>query len=133
MNAPHGPDTHELGPRLGNWPLPGKILVTIIIIMMAIGFAGALGQIIFHDIIPTFWSEKSHLMTYTKAANKPTSDRGDLIADSTAKNRGDLIGDIAEEKKIRAEKSINSTEEAFEKIEKDVNNLEKELINAEKQ
>ena len=100
MNVHRGPETPELGPRLGNWPLPGKILVTIILIMTAIGFAGALGQIIVHDIIPTFWSEKSHLMTYTKAGSEPSSDRGNLLADSTAKKRGDLFGDIGEEKKM---------------------------------
>ncbi|MGD2270663.1 MAG: hypothetical protein PVI06_09715 [Desulfobacterales bacterium] len=99
MNAHHVSDTHELGPRLGNWPLPGKILVTIIVMMMAIGFAGALGQIIVHDIIPTFWSEKSHLITYGKAANEPSSDRGDL---TTGKGRGDLFGDITEEEKATA-------------------------------
>lgn len=40
--------------------------------------------------------------------------------------------DIAEEKKIRAEKSIKSTEEAFEKIKKDAKKLEDELMNIEK-
>ena len=100
MNTHNGLDTHELGPRLSSWPLPGKILVTIVLVMMAIGFAGALGQIIVHDIIPTFWSEKSHLMTYSKAEKEPSSDRGNLFADSTAKKRGDLFGGAAKEKKM---------------------------------
>jgi hypothetical protein len=39
-------------------------------------------------------------MAYTKAASEPSSDRGDLFADSTAKKRGDLFGDMAEEKKL---------------------------------
>jgi hypothetical protein len=98
MRADQGADTRELGPRLGNWPLPGKILITVILIMMAIGFAGALGQIIVHDIIPTFWSEKSHLVTATKVADESSSDRGDLFAESAANKRGDLFGDTAEKK-----------------------------------
>jgi hypothetical protein len=102
MNAHNRPDTYELGPRLVNWPLPGKILVTVILMMMTIGFAGALGQIIVHDIIPTFWSEKSHLMTYTKAGDEGSSDREDLSIETTGKKRGDLFGDIAEEKRITA-------------------------------
>ena len=67
--------------------------------MTAIGFAGALGQIIVHDIIPTFWSERSHLMVGTKSADETSIGRGDLFADSTANTRGNLFGDAAEEKK----------------------------------
>ena len=45
----------------GDWPklallsLPAKALVTAIIVTMAIAMIGALGQIIVHDIIPTFF------------------------------------------------------------------------------
>ena len=99
MDAQHGREAHESWPRLGNWPLPGKILVAITIMMMAIGFAGALGQIIVHDIIPTFWSERSHLMVGTKTSDETSTGREDLFADSTANKRGDLFGDTAEDKK----------------------------------
>ena len=90
MNTHNGPDTNELGPRLNSWPLPGKILVTIILIMMAIGFAGALGQIIVHDIIPTFYSgaESKDGGAHTDMTEEPQyesgSARGDLFADLSA-------------------------------------------------
>ena len=42
----------ELGPRLCNWPAVGKVLITMIILMMTLGLVGAVGQIIIHDIIP---------------------------------------------------------------------------------
>ena len=58
MNSNITTGAFELRPRLEHWPLPGKVLITMIILMTAIGFAGALGQIIVHDIIPTFWGEK---------------------------------------------------------------------------
>jgi hypothetical protein len=41
-------------PKLALMPVPAKVLVTMIILTMAIGMSGALGQIIVHDIIPTF-------------------------------------------------------------------------------
>ncbi len=50
--------TREIGPRLRNWPIPGKILLTMIVVMMAIGMSGALAQIIVHDIIPTLYQKE---------------------------------------------------------------------------
>ena len=43
-------------PTLAQLPMPAKALVSIVILTMAIAMAGALGQIIVHDIIPTFFS-----------------------------------------------------------------------------
>ena len=99
MNSQHGMSAHDSWTRLGNWPLPGKILVTMTLVMMAIGFAGALGQIIVHDVIPTFWGDKRHLIVSTEADKARSTDRGDLFADSSANKRGDLFGDTAKEKK----------------------------------
>ena len=66
MNSINRPKSSELGPRLESWPLPGKALVTMIVLMTAIGFAGALGQIIVHDIIPTFWGEKKSMISMSR-------------------------------------------------------------------
>lgn len=73
----------ELGPRLKDWPRPGKILVTMIILMLAIGMAGALGQIIVHDIVPTFWGEEKHAMMEMNQSEPGPTDRGDLFAEET--------------------------------------------------
>lgn len=74
-------ETLEMGlPRLRNWPLPWKALVTVIIIIIAIGFAGAVGQIIVHDIIPTFWGEKKLLKNDLGEQHKGKFTRGDIFA-----------------------------------------------------
>jgi len=68
--------------NLRSWPLTGKVLVTMIIMMMSLGLGVALGQIIVHDIIPTFWSDRQHL-TMDHAEMETQSDmRGDLFADA---------------------------------------------------
>ena len=45
-------------PKLVEFPLPAKALLTMIILTMAVALVGALGQIVVHDIIPTFFSEE---------------------------------------------------------------------------
>ena len=72
----------ELGPRMGNWSLPAKALATMIVLMLAVGMAGALGQIIVHDIIPTFWGAEKHAMPEMAPMPKASSDRGDLFAEA---------------------------------------------------
>ena len=42
-------------PRLSRLPSPAKALATAVILVMGIALLGALGQIIVHDIIPTFF------------------------------------------------------------------------------
>jgi hypothetical protein len=70
-------------PVMGRWPVPAKALATAVIVMLSIGMAGALGQIVVHDIIPTFFSgqeESAHQgeMEMPEAAGQ--SKRGDLFA-----------------------------------------------------
>jgi hypothetical protein len=68
--------------NLRAWPLTGKVLATMIIVMMSLGLGVALGQIIVHDIIPTFWSDRQH-MTMDHAGMETQSDmRGDLFSDA---------------------------------------------------
>jgi len=75
-------------PNLGLLSLPAKALVTMVIFTMAIAMAGALGQIVVHDIIPTFFSEEetaaysSGEMVSPKLSesDKSTGERGDLFA-----------------------------------------------------
>ena len=77
-------------PTLSAFPIPAKALVSVIILTMALAMAGALGQSIVHDIIPTFYSDQaledrsSHRMgdmspDKAGAENETASDRGDLF------------------------------------------------------
>ena len=46
-------------PTLAAFPRPAKALVSVVILTLAVAMTGALGQIIVHDIIPTFYSDQS--------------------------------------------------------------------------
>jgi len=81
---------------LGMMPIPAKALTTCVIVTLAIAMFGALGQIVVHDIIPTFFSpEASGTTTHDmggqgdgmeEPANSPSSEgRGDLFSDLTVK------------------------------------------------
>jgi hypothetical protein len=87
MNPNNKTMAFDLGPRLAHWPLPGKVLITMIILMTAIGFAGALGQIIVHDIIPTFWGEKKSVVPMAGEIYKNKFTRGDIFATMPSKKK----------------------------------------------
>ena len=70
-------------PSLTGMPTPAKALFTAIIFTMAIAMTGSLGQIIIHDIIPTFLGEGEH-KEYATA--EPSDSR------KTSIGRGDLLG-----------------------------------------
>jgi hypothetical protein len=74
--------------------LPAKALATCIIISLGLGMLGAIGQILIHDIIPTFYSgeesnkkspeTRSHSdMQMEMMETGTTSERGDLFAELT--------------------------------------------------
>lgn len=77
-------------PTLSLFPTPAKAWVTVTIIIMGIAMGGALGQIIVHDIIPTFFSERisgghtEHEMKVSELSDEEAperfaSERGDLL------------------------------------------------------
>ncbi|MBT8365211.1 MAG: hypothetical protein KJP23_10945 [Deltaproteobacteria bacterium] len=81
-------------PKLKLFPLPAKALVSAVILTMALAMTGAVGQIIVHDIVPTFFSA-SHsrngadssmpaMETQTAGEDEQTS-RGDLFSEEPAK------------------------------------------------
>lgn len=80
-------DSSELSLRLNNWPLPGKVLVTTIILMMALGFSVAVGQIIVHDILPTFWGNDEPVMASHLPPEESSEIRGDLFAETPAEEK----------------------------------------------
>jgi hypothetical protein len=66
---------------LAHWPMPAKLLATMTVLMLTIGMAGALGQIIVHDIVPTFWAENQPAMQMDHQPSAP-AERGDLFAET---------------------------------------------------
>jgi hypothetical protein len=77
-------------PTLSRFPAPMKILLTSILCTLALGMSGALGQVIVHDIIPTFLSGEGmvHDSGAQDAAGPPTA--------TVEEGRGDLFGDAPE-------------------------------------
>lgn len=72
-------------PHPGTWPVPAKALVTMAVVMMALGLLFAGGQIVVHDILPTFFSGKAMMSSSHDKMEEPASERGDLFGGSTAK------------------------------------------------
>jgi len=70
--------------------MPAKALVSMIILTMAFAMVGALGQIIVHDIIPTFFSNQpsGHLDTPEKSEQHASMEN-----DQSATARGDLFSE----------------------------------------
>lgn len=88
---------HQLsdnGVRLYRLSLPAKALVTSILLTLALGMAGAVGQIIVHDIIPTFFGE-SHGSHGSATQEGP--------AHGNAPGRGDLFSEMPTVEKAREE------------------------------
>jgi hypothetical protein len=69
--------TERLHP--GSWHLPAKALVTMIVVMMSLGLFFAGGQIVVHDIIPTFFGESPLASSGHNQVEEPASKRGDLF------------------------------------------------------
>lgn len=74
-------------PTLSTFPIPAKALLTAIIVILSIAMTGALGQIIIHDIIPTFFTgshPKGHMGSDEPEVNTTSEEdpsRGDLFAE----------------------------------------------------
>lgn len=68
---------------LRDLPVPAKILATAVIFTLGFAMLGALGQILVHDIIPTFYDSRMHGDTHRLAvpAEAPAQTRGDLFSD----------------------------------------------------
>jgi hypothetical protein len=72
-------------PKLRLFPVPAKVLATAVLCSMVIGMLGALGQILVHDIIPTFYRGSPAGHAGHSAQEAPAGDRGDLLADMPSK------------------------------------------------
>ncbi|MBW1696487.1 MAG: hypothetical protein JRH18_13720 [Deltaproteobacteria bacterium] len=80
-------------PRLVELPVSAKTLVTATILVMGIALIGALAQIVVHDIIPTFFTEKMLNKAAKVSVQKYGSDRKS-DAKSLLTERGDLFADL---------------------------------------
>jgi hypothetical protein len=83
-------------PKLALLPVPAKALVTMIILTMSIAILGALGQIIVHDIIPTFFTEEQMTGPAASEMESVTS----LGEGKASSGRGDLFASAPLEKKV---------------------------------
>ena len=90
MSRNKAPGETQKWPTLAQLPVPAKALVSIIILTMAIAMFGAIGQVIVHDIIPTFFAGQpsGHLENSEK-----TEEQGSKESDRAASGRGDLFSE----------------------------------------
>lgn len=96
--------------KLVTLPIPGKILATCVLATLAIGMLGALGQIVVHDIIPTFFSDEPATMSDMHAQTGPVPGETDATTAGDG-GRGDLFADL--ETKAAAEKKPFYENEQF--------------------
>ena len=85
---------YNQGMTLARIPTPAKALASCIIGVLAVGMLGALGQIVVHDIIPTFYSQAGNSdpapppgEQHAGMSHSPLPPSGDM--------RGDLFADLS--------------------------------------
>ncbi len=96
MSDPQTSTHRKSWPKLAHFPLPAKALVTMIILTMAIAMLGALGQIIVHDIIPTFFAEEQMVGHSAGEMESVTPPR----AGETSSGHGDLFASPPLDEKV---------------------------------
>ena len=97
-------------PRLAQFPESAKVLVTATILIMGIALLGALGQIIVHDVIPTFFTEDmSAGRMETEGRDHDQAKDADM--EESSSERGDLFSDLVAEEKEPEKKSFYKDEQ----------------------
>ena len=112
MNMEPGVKQRKYEPRITfrGMATPAKALATCIILTMTLGMLGALGQIVIHDIIPTFFASNTHVeMTPEPASNDGTSMDPSKSDDNG--NRGDLFSDLSPDKITPKKKAFYRNEQ----------------------
>ncbi len=95
-------------PTLALLPLPGKVLVMVIILTMAVALFGAVGQIIVHDIIPTFFSDQQSDHSDDPVKSEPSASKAD---DQASTSRGDLFSETPVQTEVAKEKPFYQDEQ----------------------
>jgi len=81
---------------IGNMSLPAKVLASSIVFIMSFGMLGATGQIVVHDIIPTFFGVKNS--TEMQISTQDTEDKATMPLESgPVSERGDLFSELTAE------------------------------------
>lgn len=83
---------------LAQIPTPAKALATCVIMTLALGMIGALGQIYVHDIIPTFFSAAIDSGSDTPPDHTDMDMKKDENLSEPTAERGDLFSDLADKK-----------------------------------
>lgn len=83
-------------PRMtfGVMSVPARALATCVILTMTFGMLGAMGQIVVHDIIPTFYSKSTSSDMSPPSAGHGGKPTGHSELSSTAK-RVDLFSELS--------------------------------------
>jgi hypothetical protein len=92
LSTPKKEDQYRPWPRLNMFPLPAKALISGVILTLALAMTGALGQIIVHDIVPTFFSSSG----MEHRGIKPEQQMEQPAADTAGAGRGDLFAEEPE-------------------------------------
>lgn len=90
MNRLNNEEKKEISERdliLSNWPLPGKALVTMVILMLSLGLSIAVGQVVVHDIVPTFWGEEKQNVSEFHMPEGHSAMRGDLFSETPVEEK----------------------------------------------
>ena len=109
MSTNQEPESGRAWPKLSLLPVPAKALVTAIILTISIAMVGALGQIVIHDIIPTFFAEKQgdkHAGHQMQASTRT----GEEKTENLKEQRGDLFAGAPVKEKTSEEQPFYKTE-----------------------
>lgn len=87
----------ELKISLMRMPTPVKALATCIIVTLAFGMMGALGQIYIHDIIPTFFPDDAGKAVESSSKGHDMEMK-EHTSEAKSSGRGDLFSDLSPEK-----------------------------------
>ena len=74
--------------------IPAKALATCIILAMTFGMVGALGQVIVHDIIPTFFSSVTSSNMHSMPAGQGNQLK-EMTESGSLSERGDLFSELS--------------------------------------
>ena len=88
--------------------MPAKALVSVVILTMALAMAGALGQIVVHDIIPTFFSSSPMEHRGSKSMQEMEQTAADAADAADEQGRGDLFAEELTEMKTEQPSFLHS-------------------------
>jgi hypothetical protein len=104
LNTKNIENQNRYWPKLKTFPMPAKVLVSGVILTMALAMAGAMGQIIVHDIIPTFFSSTQ----MEHRGNESMQEMEQIAEDTTDDSRGDLFSEEPTEKETEKTSVLHS-------------------------